>query len=194
MNNKQKVILLSSNQPGVGKSTLANQLVSEHGFTKLSFAYPIKELSYSLYIQTMALLGKQPEVTLEEYVQTKKDVPLQDVFSTNPRTQYCDVSLVLTDLSKETLWGEVMLNSLKTVKTPIIIDDWRRDLESDVILETGLYDVIKIFLSKEGMDVYEGNESTQSFEGLIDPASCINFEFKEDWSNTPDIINICTKG
>ncbi len=162
----------------------------------MSFALPIKQVCYSLYLEMMTLLGVSPEVTYQEYIQDKKDIPLNNVFRTTPRHQYCEGSAFITSLSVPEVWGLVALNSIRQAEAEgieyIIIDDWRRELEKDVIAQHPDINIVTLYLDKEDRpEAVNTTAATASFEGLIDPDKCdVQFTFEKDWSNAQDIENI----
>lgn len=186
------IILLASSAPQVGKSTFADTLLKTiPNSVKYSFAYPIKEITYNLYSDVMSKFGKQPEVSFLEYSQTKKELPLTDVFKTTPRHQYCDGSLFLTSLATDTVWGDLARHNINTLDIgaeTVIIDDWRRATELDCL--TPYFNCKTIYLDKVDVIPYKGTTATESFEGQINRDECdLQFVFNEDWSNTEDLIN-----
>lgn len=190
------IILLASSQPRVGKSTLTKILLKEIPHSApLSFAVPIKEICYNLHADIMSHFGKDPEYSLEEYKQTKKDVNMEDIFTTSPRHQYCEGSNFISSLTSDSIWGQLASYNVSKLKdegiTTVIIDDWRRVLELNELSKNGDFKITTVYLDKEGVEAYVGSASTESFEGQINPLDClINFTFKEDWSNTAEVVDL----
>lgn len=191
------IILLASSQPRVGKSTLTKALLSVvPDSTPLSFAVPIKEICYNLYVDIMSHFGKDPEFSLEEYKQTKKDINLSDIFSTSPRHQYCEGSNFITSLSSDGIWGQLADYNIQQAKaagyTTVIIDDWRRDLELNELKNSSEnYNIITVYLDKDDVEVYKGSAATESFEGQINADNCLlNFTFTTDWSNSDEVVEV----
>lgn len=190
------VILLASSQPRVGKSTLTKALLGViPKSAPLSFAVPIKEICYNLYLDVMSRLDLDPEYSLLEYKQLKKDQPMSNIFSVSPRHQYCEGSNFITGLTSDLIWGKVATTNIKKASEygheVVIIDDWRRTLESDELATDPNNHIIKVYLDKDGVEVYQDSAITESFEGQLSPDNCdLSFKFTADWSNTEEIISI----
>lgn len=72
----------------------------------------------------------------------------------------------------------------------IVIDDWRRLIESNYFESTGDFNVIKIFLEKDGLKVKPSKGSSQ-YEGNITPEDCnITFKYDKTYSNFEEIIGL----
>lgn len=190
------VILLASTQPRVGKSTLTKALLKEiPNSASLSFAVPIKHICYNLYKDILSNFDQNPEYTLEDYKQLKKDVPMEGVFNTSPRHQYCEGSNFISSLTSDEIWGKLAVHNIKKLAetgiNTVIIDDWRRLLELRTLVEENDFNCITVYLDKDGIEVYEGTAATESFEGQISKEDCsLFFKFNNDWSNSNEIVNI----
>lgn len=189
------IILLCSDAPAVGKSTTAKALLQEIPRSSLQpFALPIKQIAYDLYLSVMTHFGIDPEMSFEEFRQTRKEDLLDHVFKTSPRDVYCTLSLYLSSITSDTVWGDLAAVRIKNLGDDIetvIIDDWRRPIEMEVLRSVGSFNLIPVFLKKEGVVPYVGTEATEAFEGNIKPEDCLlTFTFKEDWSNSQELITI----
>lgn len=190
------VILLASTQPRVGKSTLTKSLLQElPNSAPLSFAVPIKNICFNLYKDVLSNFDQTPDYTLEDYKQNKKDIPMDGLFSTSPRHQYCEGSNFISSLTSEKIWGQLAVHNIKKMGQSgietVIIDDWRRILELNVLEAESSFKCTTVYLDKEGIESYQGTAATESFEGQISKEDCsIFFKFNNDWSNTDEIVNI----
>lgn len=190
------VILLASSAPQVGKSSLARTLVQMlEGCRTMAFAYPIKEISYNLYKDVMQQFDKDVEVSFQDYCQGKKEIPLTDIFSSTPRHQYCDISLLLSNLTSDTIWGDLAAYRLFRFSAldvnTVIIDDWRRPVELQVLQQNKDLNIITIYLDKEDVVQYKGTEATEAFEGKISKEDCdISFTYAKDWSNSQELLDL----
>lgn len=188
------IILLASSQPRVGKSYLTRLLLSELDKSiQQSFAVPIKHICYELYENIMSHFGKKPEYTYYEYAQGKKDQPLNDLFTTSPRHQYCEGSEFISSLTSPKIWGQLAaVNILKKEAegfSTVIFDDWRRLIESEELEKNPNFKVIKVYLDKEGIEQYSGTAATESFEGQLSKDDCdISFMYDSEWSNTNELV------
>ena len=190
------VILLASAQPRVGKSTLTKKLLQNiPQSAPLSFALPIKEICYNLHSDIVSRFGQAPTFTFDEYIQTKKDVAMEGIFTTSPRHQYCEGSEFISKLTSANIWGDLALYRLtemsKNYINTAIIDDWRRMIELNILKTNKDLNCVTVYLDKDGIEEYKGTEATESFEGQIKPEDCdYTFKFKSDWSNEDEIINL----
>lgn len=72
----------------------------------------------------------------------------------------------------------------------IIIDDWRRYIESDYLKEQGDFKIIKVYLEKEGL---KNNPSKGSahYENNIKKEDCdIVFKYDKNYSNFEELIGL----
>lgn len=96
------------------------------------------------------------------------------------------------------IWADILKNdNLKTINLKkevpdnytIIVDDWRRPTESDYLLNSE-FNIIKVYLSKEGVK-QKPSKGSSHYEGLIKPEDCdIVFTYNEDYSNFEEIIGL----
>lgn len=69
-----RVIALYSPSPGCGKTTVAEMLVRDYGYTRISYAAVLKDMTRVL----LSGLGLSPEA-IEEYMNTRKEEPLPHI-------------------------------------------------------------------------------------------------------------------
>lgn len=192
-----KIILLASCAPQVGKSTLAKQLINSLGRKETisdGFASVIKDISYSFYTSVQGIFNPTPEVSEYEFKQSKKEVKLSDIFSVSPRHVYCKISDVVTEMTYPEIWADAMIEKIKHYQNCgikyLIIDDWRRYIESDKLIASG-FDVTTIYINKEGIEPYKGTSETESYEGQINSEKCdLTITYTSGWSNSDELFNI----
>lgn len=185
------VILLSSDGQKLGKTELAKTLVKE-GIccARDSFAIYIKKLSLDLHKGV-----SYDKYNSEEFYQTVKDKKVLNGFT--PRDLFCDLSELVQKFYGEEVWAQHLHDLLehdsnKDTDKPycVVIDDWRRLIESNYFEEKQKFNLIKVYLQKEGYSAKKLKGSSGNYEGKISPSDCdIVFKFKEDYSNTPELID-----
>lgn len=120
---------------GCGKTTAANYLTENHGFIKMSFAKPLKEITSILF-----------DLNEDQLYGDKKDV-IDKRYNITPRLLY---QVIGTELFrnefpkhiklKERIWVGCMRRKLEKNKSKnIVIDDVRFKDEADLIKELGGY-------------------------------------------------------
>lgn len=184
MNNLEEktIVLLASKGTGVGKSVLANTL--QTNFKKesqiLSFAGDIRK-DISSILDNKNISGNY--FTQAVYNDIKnKFTDLGIGHQVVLRSLIGDYSDLIQKHFGETVWAELLLNKLYYPLT--IVDDWRREIESNYLVKYSNARVLKVYLEKE--DMHDNQEST--YENLIDPKTCnLHLIFDKDRSNFEEI-------
>lgn len=112
-----------SGAAGNGKTFLADALV-EQGYTRLSLATPVKELSVEVYNTIAGYLGK-PKITMEELQANKKRY--------RSLMQHVGTELG-RDMFGKTVWIDRLDEILMNTEFPVVIDDARFTNEIDFLL------------------------------------------------------------
>lgn len=72
----------------------------------------------------------------------------------------------------------------------IVIDDWRRNIESDYLNEKDDFKIIKIYLEKEGLKSTPSKGSAH-YENNIKKEDCdIVFKYDKKYSNFEELIGL----
>lgn len=190
MNN---IILVYSPCQATGKSYLSKELVTRKIVNNVdSFAVYIKKLSHDLH-QAVSYLT----LSKEEFYQTKKDEKLLN--GKSPRDLVCSLSDMVQEYYGTEVWGQVVYDEVfqyvtKNVKEDetytLIIDDWRRKVESDYLEKQGTFNVIKVYLEKEGLKS-KASKGSSHYEGQITPEDCdIVFKYDKKYSNFEELIGL----
>ena len=112
---------------GNGKTTLAEALVEQRGYTRLSFATPVKELSVDVYNLIAEYIG-EPTITKEHFHANKGDYrTLMQVVGTE----------LGRDMFRESVWVDEAVKRIGEIQTPVVIDDCRFINELDSLLRLG---------------------------------------------------------
>lgn len=193
------IILLYSNRPSIGKTTFATKLKKELENTKLlSFASPIKKISYNFYIDVFKSINSISvfPIDFNSFKQDLKDIPLLSSQLT-PRDITVSISELVQDIYGPEIWAQLAYESCQTfnkiVNTEIFIfDDWRRPIENSYFETKEDINLIKVYISKQERRIIERlSDTSESYEGLIKSDQCdIVFEFNEDWSNSKELIEL----
>lgn len=129
------VILLTGAQ-GVGKTTLANYLVEQHGYVELTFAGPLRIAATQAW-NTIASVGNSglPHISVDDTIDpAKKDTPLgSHVLDGRPLTPRTLVQWFGTELMRqhvgENVWVYALLDAIErhvqAGKTRFVISDCR---------------------------------------------------------------------
>lgn len=96
----------------------------------------------------------------------------------------------------ENIWAEHVHGYLKNIASKIetnsvfVIDDWRRLVESNYLENQGDFNIIKIYLEREGLKSTP-SKSSSHYEGQIKPEDChIVFKYDKKYSNFEEIIGL----
>lgn len=185
------IILLASDGQRVGKTYLAKDLVSKKICSDIdAFAIYIKKLALDLHKGVSYI-----PLSKEEFYQTRKDDKILNGHS--PRDLVCDLSDMVQKFYGEEVWAEIVHTDLlqRVEKNPseahnIVIDDWRRLIESDYLHKQEKFNLVKVYLKKKGLKK-KASKASASYEGQIKPEDCdIVFEFTEDYSNYDEVIEL----
>lgn len=182
------VVLLYTPESGVGKTTLANHLVSlKHVDSKLSFAFSIKHLALTFHNMLA------PSILVDDFFQDKKD-ELIVTPTKSPRDLTCIISDIAQDIYGKDVWAEYLYKAVSnSFYNTFIIDDWRRTVESDYLIGKDNLKVIKVFLTIENLKVKTKSKEASAYEGGIKPEDCdVTLTFKEDYSNFNEIVEAIT--
>lgn len=195
---KKKVVILSSDYAGTGKSTFSNSLVEKLGedkATKLAIADEIR--SQLAYIFSVS--GISPTAFLaENYNKTKNDSHSYDE-RFKPfvlRELICDYSDVMQKHFGDNYWASLAEDFINDTDYEVfVIDDVRRPIEFNYLRKQfGAENVLTVYLTKQDAVKPVLTGSAVNYEGLLNPADFdIQFEFNSDWSNSPDLIKTITE-
>ncbi len=159
------MIISLSGKKKSGKDTVADFLVKDRGFTKLSFSTPLKELiiktfsidpdllyndtkkdlpmDYNLNIDYFHL-DKMREIITEEWgvqIDYETRERIEEFFDKKIETPRQLMQVVGTDIIRnlisETIFIDLMLEKIKKIQTPIVIADARLKNERETLLELG---------------------------------------------------------
>ena len=191
-----KVLLINSEKPRTGKSTLVQTLKQNYeGIYHTSFAGVIKTLSIDFAENLLNEFNTEHNLEISYNTETK-DKPIGDIFGdTTPRELVCDVSDLYSKCTHPNIWAMLAYNTIQKAQNAgykiVIFDDWRRPLEYEYLKSFKDLDIETLYLSKEDIEYTPTSDSVASFEGNITALDCdMAFEFTSDWSNTKDLITI----
>lgn len=183
MNN---IILIYSPSQRTGKTYLSRELVSRGIVDKTdSFALYIKKLAYDLHKSV-----SYHKLSKEEFYQTLKDDKILN--GKSPRDLVCSLSDMIQEYYGQEIWADVLYSDIVSQKdvSNIVIDDWRRNIESDYLINKSEFNIIKVYLEKEGLKSKPSKGSSQ-YEGQILPESCdITFKYDKNYSNFEELIGL----
>lgn len=189
----KKIILLSSNTIGVGKTTTSNKIVEQLTNAKrVAFAGFIRE-QLSLIFQ---ISGIDPKYLQEPTYSTVKNKPTIVDEEYNPiviRDLLCDYSDLVQKHFGENYWATSMLDYvLDSDYDYFLVDDLRRPIELNYLKQTfGEENILTVYLTKVDKEVAKLSETSSNYEGQLDPSIFdIQFEFNSDWSNTNELIDL----
>ena len=139
---------------GAGKDAAADYLVAEHGYEKISMAYPLKEMVATMFnLDDRQVWGSQEEKA--EYIEHLPPDP-----EGNRWTGRRLLEFVGSDIFRS-IWAEVWVHAIRqelvglghhcpgVFPAPVVIPDIRFDNERDLIKEFG---GVLIRIEKEGND------------------------------------------
>lgn len=191
-----KIILLASKGAGVGKTTTAREIAKKNPNTlvlgiaeamRFHLNLIAKELEPSFDFFTAYTQSKNKPLSSETNV--FKDVVLRDwlnVYSNAMQVTFGKTFPVVSWKARvDVLCKEQDVQC-------IVIDDWRRTVESNWIVETfGKDNVLTVYLSKPDVIQPVFNTISQALEGQIDPEECdIVFDFEPEWSNLNQLVEM----
>ena len=183
------ILLIASSGQRVGKTYLANELVSRKLFSERDgFAIYIKKLSYDIH-QNLSYIN----LTKDEFYQDKKDDKILN--GKSPRDLVCDFSDLAQKFYGSDVWAEIIgqdaeHKSAKDSNYRLVVDDWRREIESDYFKDKPQFNIIKVYLDIADKKS-KPSKTSLSYEGQIDPKSChIHFTYDKNYSNFEQLIEL----
>lgn len=124
---------------------------------------------------------------------------IKSLIGKSARDLVCSVSDMLQDYYGLDIWGQALYEDIfayvtKHVKPEesynIVIDDWRRPLESEYLINKNTFNVIKVYLDKEGKKS-KASKGSSHYEGQIKPEDCdIVFTYTKNYSNFDELIGL----
>lgn len=116
---------------GNGKTFLANTLVENLGYVRMSFAAPVKEIAVEIH-NTQARFLDKPPITREELEANKKRYrKLLQVTGTE----------LGRDMFGKNVWVDKLSQQLDRVEAPVVVDDVRFMNELNTLLDKGFFPV-----------------------------------------------------
>jgi len=142
-----------------GKDTLADYLVKEHGYIKMSFAEPLKEICRILFDFTDEQLHGDKKEEIDEYWKVTPRKVLQFIGTDLLRDQ---LSNIMPDIGNN-IWLEIMKKKiLKNPNQKIVIADLRFNNEIEFIKELGGI-IIRINRTNNNNDNHESEKLINTF-------------------------------
>lgn len=126
--NRKKSIIALCGPATCGKSTLAELLIEHHGYIRLSFAAPIKEMLRAV----LRCQGAPPYTINQMLFGSLKEEPSVYLSNQTPRRAMQTLGTEWRDLMDKNFWTNIWLRSTEFV-SKIIVDDMRFLHESDAI-------------------------------------------------------------
>lgn len=124
MTPRPRLIALTSPAPGSGKSTVADRLVSEHGFMPVTFALPLKRMTAAL-LTTLGLPSE--EIYARVYGARKHEIiPVLDI--TSRKLQQLLGTEFGRQLIRDSIWVDIAMTRAAAYLTQgrsVVIDDLR---------------------------------------------------------------------
>ena len=187
----KKLILLSSNTVGIGKTTTCNKIMEVLPNSKrVAFAGFIRE-QLSFIFQ---LSGIDPKFFEEPHYSKCKNKPTVFSLDYEPivlRDLICDYSDLIQKHFGANYWATSMMDYvLDSDYEYILVDDLRRPIELDYLKQSfGEENIVTVYLTKANKEEVKLSETSSNYEGQLDPSIFdIQFEFTSDWSNTNELI------
>lgn len=189
----KKIILLSSDSVGVGKTTTCNKIVEKlEKSERVAFAGFIRE-HLSFIFQLSGIDSKYFEEPLYSKIKNKATLVDEGYEPIVLRDLICDYSDLIQKHFGKTYWATSMYDYvLDSNSDYILVDDLRRPIELEYLKHNyGEENILTVFLTKENKESVQLSETSSNYEGQLDPSSFdINFTFNSDWSNTDELISI----
>lgn len=189
----KKIILLSSDTVGVGKTTTCNKIVEQLPNSKrVAFAGFIRD-QLSLIFQLSGLDSNAFKEPTYSKVKNKPTVFNLDYEPIVLRDLICDYSDLIQKHFGATYWATSMVDYvLDSDYDYFLVDDLRRPIELDYLKQTvGEENILTVYLTKSGKEEVQLSETSSNYEGQLDPSTFdIQFEFNSDWSNTNELIDL----
>lgn len=136
-------------------------------------------------------------LTKEEFYQLRKDEKILN--GKSPRDLVCALSDMMQVFYGQQIWGQVLYDDIKTqadkhlVDNPsytVVIDDWRRLIESKFLEDQGDFNIVKVYLEKEDLK-NKPSKGSSHYEGQIKPEDCdIVFKYDKKYSNFEELIGL----
>jgi len=160
------LIGLCSPRPGSGKTTVAETLVQQHGFTRLSFATPLKAMMRTFFLES----GVSPEEADRLITDPAlKELPAPSLLGTTPRyaMQTLGTEWGRMCIDKD-IWVSAAINKAKSLLNSgrsVVFDDTRFPNEVEALFDLDGYLVNIIRPDAAHSDAVIGHAS----EGAISP-------------------------
>lgn len=118
---------------GSGKSTVANILAQRHGFTRLKFSEPLKNMLRGLYRSCWV-----DELTIERKIEGDlKEIPCEYLSGVSPRKAMQTLGTEWgRDLIAQDLWTSLLVWRARRFAGSVVIEDCRFLNEAKVVRET----------------------------------------------------------
>lgn len=124
----EKQIIALYGPAGSGKSTLADLLIEHHGYIRLSFAVPFKEMLRAL----LRCQGVPPSVISQMLFGSLKEEPSPYLSNQTPRRAMQTLGTEWRDLMDKNFWTNIWLRSQEHV-AKIVVDDMRFIHEGETV-------------------------------------------------------------
>jgi hypothetical protein len=140
METKQFIVAVSGKR-GTGKTTLANMLISGYGFTRKSFAAPLKRRM----MEDFSLSYDQVDGNLKEVVDPR--------YNKSPRQMMTEYGQFFRSIDAN-FWVKLFLKNLGSTAGPVVVDDMRFLNEAELLHGSGAYMVRLARLDED--NIYKG--------------------------------------
>lgn len=154
---------------GVGKTTAASYLEGEHGYARLSFARPVKEVAANMmnvfvrFAHDRQVLGMRSEPV-------RWDADLIDSMKSNPGVRRL-LQVVGTEIGRdmygENLWLDLFLRDYWKTPGPIVVDDARFPNEVKLLKAQGFIIVKMNYAPSREPSVIRDNQSRHASEASL---------------------------
>lgn len=127
-----KTIIAFCGPAGCGKTAAANYLIDHHGYIRLAFASPLKQMLRTL----VEMQGATKQESFKMMFEDLKDVPTYYLAGRTPRFAMQTLGSEWRDLMDRNLWTKIWLNATEFVPK-IVVDDLRFTHEAATVHELG---------------------------------------------------------